>query len=203
MIRVGLIVDVKNAITTDDWTSLFIFYCSQIKMPRQPRSGRICSKCNSILDCDGRAGQYDAFYCTHCDEEVLVRPGSGEKSSPINEKKKKKEKDPNAPKRNKSAFLFFKTKVYPTVKAKHPGATMGEMSKIISHYWKKLTPEKREKYQVMALEDKARYEKEKKAYEGKSPKKSEVEDDLEDAQADSAEDDLGSDAEAEEERFSS
>jgi structure-specific recognition protein 1 len=51
-------------------------------------------------------------------------------------KKTKKEKDPDAPKRNKSAYMFFGNAKRADVKKKFPDLKMTDVSKKIAELWK-------------------------------------------------------------------
>ncbi|ESN93406.1 hypothetical protein HELRODRAFT_157878 [Helobdella robusta] len=75
---------------------------------------------------------------------------------------KKKKKDPNAPKRNLSAFFFFCNEERSKVKSQHPSYTVGEVAKELGKKWE--VCEDKSKYDAMAVKDKARYEKEIAAY---------------------------------------
>ncbi|KAH8917085.1 high mobility group box, partial [Atractiella rhizophila] len=74
-------------------------------------------------------------------------------------------KDPNAPKKGLSAYMFFSQDWRERVKAENPEATFGEMGKILGAKWKELDDAEKKPYVDMADADKKRYEKEKKAYD--------------------------------------
>lgn len=78
--------------------------------------------------------------------------------------KKKKKKDPNAPKRNMSAFFLYSNDVRATVKEENPEAKFGDIAKIISRQYKELTEKELAKYQKLAAEDKERYQRQMAAY---------------------------------------
>mmetsp|Transcript_12440 Transcript_12440/g.19162 ORF Transcript_12440/g.19162 Transcript_12440/m.19162 type:complete len:391 (+) Transcript_12440:95-1267(+) len=81
------------------------------------------------------------------------------------EKKQKKKKDPNAPKKNLSAYIFFCNDVRDSVKSKMPeNTTQADIMKELGRQWKDLTDKKKGKYDKMAEKDKVRYEKEMKKY---------------------------------------
>ncbi len=83
--------------------------------------------------------------------------------------RKKKKKDPNAPKRNMSAFFLYSNDVRATVKEDNPEAKFGDIAKIISRQYKALSEKELAKYQKLAAEDKERYQREMQAYkEGQS-----------------------------------
>lgn len=73
-------------------------------------------------------------------------------------KKKKTKKDPNAPKKGLSAYMFFVKDTRQEIKEQNPDATFGEIGKLLGEAWKKL--EDKSKYEEMAKQDKVRYESE-------------------------------------------
>ena len=80
--------------------------------------------------------------------------------------KKKAKKDPNAPKKAMSAFMYFSNKMRPKIKAENPAISFGDLGKRIGELYRALTPTEKEPYEKMAAEDKKRFEKAKAAYEG-------------------------------------
>lgn len=83
---------------------------------------------------------------------------------------KKRKKDPNAPKRNMSAYMFFSTGMRPTVKKAHPEASFGEIAKLLSAQFKTLTAKERKVWDGKALADKHRYERASKEYKQQQEK---------------------------------
>jgi len=79
-------------------------------------------------------------------------------------KKKKAKKDPNAPKRNMSAYFLFSTHIRPTVKEENPEASFGDIARIISAKYKTLTESESKYWAGKAAEDKERYQREMDAY---------------------------------------
>ena len=79
-------------------------------------------------------------------------PPPGEKG-----RKRKKDKDPNKPKRNLSAFFFFCNEKRPEVVKVHPEFKVGDVAKALGKQWEQCTD--REKYEKLAAKDKERYEK--------------------------------------------
>merc|ERR1712130_796196 len=61
------------------------------------------------------------------------RPKKGE------EKKQRKKKDPNAPKRPMSAYFLFMNATRPTVRKENPDASIGEVAKILGKMWGRLS----------------------------------------------------------------
>lgn len=113
--------------------------------------------------------------------------------------KKKKPKDPNAPKRSKNGFMFFTDEKRDVVKAENKDAKPTEISKIIGEMWSALKiykedgkheetkkdpitgetitkrfdySKKAQKYLDKASKDKKRYQKELKKYQKSLEKKS-------------------------------
>ncbi|PAV15701.1 HMG-box [Pyrrhoderma noxium] len=92
----------------------------------------------------------------------------------------KSKKDPNAPKRALSAYMFFSQDWRERVKAENPDAGFGEVGKLLGAKWKELDQSEKKPYIEQAARDKARAEQEKKNYEKKSGSGDDEEDDDED-----------------------
>ncbi|GAM21262.1 hypothetical protein SAMD00019534_044370, partial [Acytostelium subglobosum LB1] len=82
-------------------------------------------------------------------------------------KKKKVKKDPNAPRRHLSAFIYFSKEMRPTIKAENPQATFGELGSLLGKAWDAQLPENKKQFEKLAAEDKKRWEMEKKIYDEK------------------------------------
>lgn len=78
--------------------------------------------------------------------------------------KTKKEKDPNAPKRNMSAFILYSNATRADVRVANPNATFGDIAKRLSEKFKSLTQEDRASWDRKTATDKERYQKEMAAY---------------------------------------
>jgi len=76
----------------------------------------------------------------------------------------KKKKDPNAPKRGLSAYMFFANDNRDKVREDNPGIKFGEVGKLLGERWKELTDKEKGPYEAKAAADKKRYEKEKAEY---------------------------------------
>lgn len=76
----------------------------------------------------------------------------------------KRKKDPNAPKRGLSAYMFFANDNRDTVREENPGITFGQVGKVLGEKWKALSSKQREPYETKAKADKQRYEDEKASY---------------------------------------
>jgi len=65
-----------------------------------------------------------------------------------------------APKHPASAYVFYLEECQPRLQCSRPDLSFAEIAKIIGTNWQTLSPEDREKYNIMAGEDKARYNRE-------------------------------------------
>lgn len=83
---------------------------------------------------------------------------------PTGGKRKKAKKDPNAPKRNMSAYFLFSVHIRPTIKQDNPEAAFGDIARIISAQYKTLDAKEREKWEAKAAADKVRYQREMEVY---------------------------------------
>ena len=81
--------------------------------------------------------------------------------------RKRKKKDPNAPKRPLSAFFLFCQDERPAVKAIYPNYSVGEAAKELGERWNKVTADAKSKYEAKAAADKARYDKDLALYKSK------------------------------------
>jgi formiminotetrahydrofolate cyclodeaminase len=85
-------------------------------------------------------------------------------------RKRKRQKDPNAPKRALSAFFFFCNEERPAVRKQYPNYAVGDVAKELGKRWESCSEKPR--FEVMAQKDKKRYEAEMAAYKkGGSPAK--------------------------------
>ena len=76
----------------------------------------------------------------------------------------KKVKDPNAPKRAKTSYIFFCIKKREEIMKKFPDLTAKEIIKELGNAWRDLSDEKKSTYIKMSEKDKERYEREMKNY---------------------------------------
>ncbi|KAL2049598.1 hypothetical protein ABVK25_010177 [Lepraria finkii] len=76
----------------------------------------------------------------------------------------KKKKDPNAPKRGLSAYMFFANEQRDNVREENPGISFGQVGKVLGERWKALNEKQRLPYETKAKADKERYENEKASY---------------------------------------
>jgi len=80
------------------------------------------------------------------------------------ETKVKRKKDPNAPKRGLSAYMFFANENRDKVHKENPGIKFGEVGKLLGERWKSLTDKEKIPFETKAKADKERYESEKARY---------------------------------------
>ncbi|PWN49872.1 hypothetical protein IE53DRAFT_387883 [Violaceomyces palustris] len=87
----------------------------------------------------------------------------------------KSKKDPAAPKRPLSAYMFFSQDHRDRVKADNPDAGFGDVGRLLGAKWKEMSDAEKKPYNDMANRDKVRAEQEKAAYQanggGKKGKK--------------------------------
>jgi hypothetical protein len=76
------------------------------------------------------------------------------------EKKKKAEKDPNAPKRNLSSYMLYSQAVRQDTVAQHPALKAVDIAKLIGEKWNALSDKEKLPYVKQAEKEKARFDKE-------------------------------------------
>ncbi|XP_005808478.1 high mobility group-T protein-like [Xiphophorus maculatus] len=110
--------------------------------------------------------------------------------------KKKKFKDPNAPKRPPSAFFIFCSEFRPKVKGENPGLSIGDVAKRLGEMWNSTASEDKQPYEKKADKLKEKYKKDIAAYRkmgssapAKAPAKAEKDDDDDDEDDDEEEED--------------
>lgn len=81
----------------------------------------------------------------------------------------KKKKDPSAPKRPLSAYMFFANAKRKELMAENPKKTVGELGKELGALWKNLSEDDKKPYAKQAVKDKSRYEEEMKSYQPPEP----------------------------------
>ncbi|OXB70643.1 UNVERIFIED_CONTAM: hypothetical protein H355_007351 [Colinus virginianus] len=84
-------------------------------------------------------------------------------------KKKRAKKDPNAPKKPLSSFMFFSKEKRAEILKKQPSlkSDIGKVGKMIGEEWAKLGAAQKVAYQKKAEQDKARYQREMSTYNKK------------------------------------
>jgi hypothetical protein len=96
------------------------------------------------------------------ENDQLVGKGTGKVKDPRG--RKKRLKDPLAPKHPMSGFLFYLSSQRAQVTKANPGERVGPISKMIASVWRTLTAEERAPYEELARQDKERYKREMEAY---------------------------------------
>ncbi|XP_073224112.1 FACT complex subunit SSRP1 isoform X2 [Cicer arietinum] len=84
-------------------------------------------------------------------------------------KKQKKKKDPNAPKRALSGFMFFSQMERENLKKTNPGISFTDVGRVLGEKWKKMSAEEKEPYEAKAQADKKRYKDELSGYKNPQP----------------------------------
>jgi len=79
-------------------------------------------------------------------------------------KKKKQKKDPNAPKRGLTSFMFFMKEMRPEFKAENPDLTFGELGRHAGQKFRELGKDQKDRFKKLAEDDKLRYKKEMESY---------------------------------------
>ncbi|KAI8640685.1 high mobility group box domain-containing protein [Parasitella parasitica] len=77
--------------------------------------------------------------------------------------KPRSKKDPAAPKRSLSAYMFFSQENRAKIKEENPDASFGTIGKLLGEKWKGLDAKEKKPYDDKAKADKSRYEDEKAA----------------------------------------
>jgi len=89
----------------------------------------------------------------------------GRSSSPA--KKRKTKKDPNAPKKARSSYIFFCNEHRDSLVKKYPNEKITDIAKRLGEKWKKVSSSDKKKFEAKAEKDKERYAKEMKSYNKK------------------------------------
>lgn len=76
----------------------------------------------------------------------------------------RRKKDPNAPKRALSAYMFFANENRDIIKSENPDVSFAQVGRLLGEKWKSLTAEDKQPYEAKAEADKKRYESEKELY---------------------------------------
>ncbi|KAJ2990805.1 hypothetical protein NUW58_g2773 [Xylaria curta] len=106
---------------------------------------------------------------SHLTDTRIIMPKEATKRGKAGKVEKRKgKKDPNAPKRGLSAYMFFANEQRENVRDENPGISFGQVGKILGERWKALNDKQRAPYEAKAAADKKRYEDEKQAYQAES-----------------------------------
>lgn len=82
-----------------------------------------------------------------------------------NDAGKKPAKDPNAPKRPSTPWIFFYSDQVRPMKSQHPDKSTKEICSLLGQKWQKMTKKQKKKYEDLAAKDRERYATEKEAYD--------------------------------------
>lgn len=111
------------------------------------------------------SGRYRfTFFSSSATNIASAPPPLVQTTMPPKKERSRKKKDPNAPKRALSAYMFFANAQRDIVRAENPGIAFGQIGKLLGEKWKSMDAEKREPYENKAEADKKRYELEKADY---------------------------------------
>jgi len=83
---------------------------------------------------------------------------------PTGKRHRKTQKDPNAPKRWRSSFVFFTFEFRPRVMQENPGIRFVDMGNVLGEMWRSLNPEEKKRYEDQAAQDKLRFAHEMEVY---------------------------------------
>ena len=101
----------------------------------------------------------------HPDEVAAMEAQAGQ----AKRGKKRAKKTAAGPKRATTAYFFYCAEIRPQLTQQHPDMKMTEMAKVLGGKWKELSADEKQKYVDMATEDKARYQREKAAWDLEHP----------------------------------
>ena len=76
----------------------------------------------------------------------------------------KRKRDPNAPKRPLTAFMYFAREERPKVMKDNPNFSVPEIGRELGARWRKLEDNERAKFDALAAKDRARYQAQMKKY---------------------------------------
>ena len=82
----------------------------------------------------------------------------------------RKELDPDAPKRSRSAYVFFTIEMRPQILQEFPEIKFTDVGHIMGERWRALTPEEKKRFDDLAAEDKKRFNAEMDEYNAKKAK---------------------------------
>jgi hypothetical protein len=127
---------------------------------------------SSYLFHNNTAGLNDLWFESHSSllKMLCMEFGASDRIEELSQKylgeklKIKAPKDPNKPKRGKSAFMFYCDKHRPKlIEAQRKGGgkvNIGDVAKTLGAGWKKIKESQKKSFETLAVKDKERYEKE-------------------------------------------
>ena len=110
---------------------------------------------------DGEANAEESDARSEGESKKSKKPAETKKDTAPKAKRTKKTKsseNENKPKRATSAFMFFSQAIRPTVMKENPGASFGDIGRIIGQKWKELSEADKQPYLEKERRDKERYE---------------------------------------------
>ncbi|KAF8628170.1 hypothetical protein AX17_006040 [Amanita inopinata Kibby_2008] len=113
----------------------------------------------------------------HADDKATVkrkRKGDVTEDGEEPKRRKRKPKDPNAPKRPASSYILFQNEVRKEIKASHPNVSNNELLGIIAKQWQEMSDEDKAVYTQAMASAKERYSQDKKAYDSRTPEEIEA-----------------------------
>ncbi|KAK2462280.1 hypothetical protein APHAL10511_005586 [Amanita phalloides] len=102
------------------------------------------------------------------------RKGDATDDADAPKRRKRKPKDPNAPKRFASSYIFFQNEVRKELKASHPNMSNNELLGLISKQWQTLSEEEKAVYHQAMADAKERYSQDKRAYDSRNAEEAEA-----------------------------
>ncbi|KAG6865562.1 hypothetical protein C0991_001455 [Blastosporella zonata] len=97
------------------------------------------------------------------------RKGAADDDDDKPAKRKRKAKDPNAPKRPASSYIMFQNDIRKELKEKNPTLSNPDLLAMISDKWSKMTDDEKAVYNKAVSSAKELYAEEKKAYDARTP----------------------------------
>lgn len=78
--------------------------------------------------------------------------------------RRKKKARKNAPKKARSAYLYYTKDIRPTIAKSNPELGFGDLTKLVAEQWAKLSDAQKKKYEKLAADDRKRFESEMESY---------------------------------------
>ena len=111
------------------------------------------------LDSSGLESVREALFQNIGKLNSVIKKNNTKETAPT-----KKIKDPNAPKRGKSSYIFFCVDKRQTVIDANPGMAAKEIIQELGNMWRNLGEKEKQRYVDQSVKDKKRYEKEMESY---------------------------------------
>ncbi len=116
----------------------------------------------------------EVFYQSHCEliTSICIELEQPEKIKELQAKfldriKLKAKKDPEKPKKSKTSYMYFCQDQREKLLEENPNILLGEQSKKLGEMWNALEVDEKQKYVMIAGDDKTRYEQELEDYNEK------------------------------------